>query len=277
MTNETIFKLRSAAETFVNALNDAALAMEPKDDTPVPPIPERYAGEFAHEEPPRYATPKCGERFLWQSFDGELLPIVGKSFHNWTEDGDSKRWILRKLDKPPMPKAPEGYEHAKPEGEYREWREGDAWMFTTGDTCHRRKPYFLEPGRESESRTMVWILRKLPTFPSMPAPANECWWCEAKRRWITVYGKRLAEQEPPEGWEFTGKFVPPKTGVPAMNKYFAMDSGFNADDRYPRLILRPAPKRKRLVFEQIPVNEQPINPDHFLEWFGNDYRLVEEL
>src|SRR5512146_1101045 len=98
MTSDTITMLRKSAEAFVTTLDEAAKAMEPKDDTPpVPAIPEKYGRDFAHVNPPSYDYPSYGEYYL--SDTGRYCFIQHGKWH----PAQGKRWILRKLDRPPMP------------------------------------------------------------------------------------------------------------------------------------------------------------------------------
>ncbi len=215
MTTEQIHTVCSALENAARLLNIAAQAMDPKDDTPpVPQIPEKYAGEFAHEEKPRYSEPREGEWFLCQNSKGKPIDEV---------------------------------------------LQGGAWTWSFGKR---------------------WILRRLPARPPMPAPANECWWSESEKRWITVedvYRKPLAELSPPDGWGFA-EFLPPRY----HERFFHYCNGEARlvicvwNHLHPRLILRPAPKRKRLVVEPC----APGEVGHMVSLGGSVssvYRIVEEL
>lgn len=65
------------------------------------------------------------------------------------------------------------------------------------------------------------------------------------------YGAPFEQLTPPAGYEFTGDFRPSKSGELSLGHVLGVEYVNSASSNLPVLILRPRPKRKRIIFEEI--------------------------
>jgi len=125
---------------------------------------------------------------------------------------------------------PEGFEVA--EEKPRLPLKGEEYLTLWGTVT--KNPFGWEDLRDGRPWERI-ILRRTPTVES-------------------VYGKPLDQLSAPKGWEFTGKFRPPKAGecwLSSQGPYYSAVGPLSRDGNANalRLILRKAPPRRRLVFD----------------------------
>ncbi len=81
------------------------------------------------------------------------------------------------------------------------------------------------------------------------------------------YGAPFDHLQPPDGYEFTGEFRPPKENEFVLGRH---GSAIIGTSPLPGLILRPRPKRKRIIFEEcFEISGAPLAAG---TWFEADNR-----